>query len=284
MLHEHRSPQVSIIIPCYNHGKYIDETLQSIDRITDKNLYEVILVNDGSTDEYTNERLAELSKTGLYKIIHQKNQGVCVARNNAIAHARGKYILPVDSDNRLRPEFIDEALAAFNKYSDITIVYCDYYLFGAETGIRKAGAFNLQRLMLGNYIDNCSMFKKELVDRIGGYDPFSTIVGVEDWEFWLKAAFNGFKFHYIDKPLFDYRVIANSQIRRLIANKIKGNTNTDYFKDKHNYFYGPQYMDEYLLNQFKRNFIGYLGKIILKLYFPKQFAKLVAKGKLRKYL
>ena len=54
MLHKERKPRISVVIPCYNHGKYIDETIESIDRITDKNLYEIIIVNDGSTDEYTN--------------------------------------------------------------------------------------------------------------------------------------------------------------------------------------------------------------------------------------
>lgn len=284
MLSVDRKPLVSIIIPCYNHGKFIDETVQSIDRIQDKNLYEVVIVNDGSTDEYTNERLNELSKSGLYNIINQKNQGVCVARNNAILNSRGKYILPVDSDNRLLPEYIDEALAIFNNDPSVMIVYCDYNLFGTETGIRKAGAFNLQRLMIDNFIDNCSMFKRELFETIGGYDPFPTIVGVEDWELWMRAAFFGYKFHYIEKPLFDYRVATNSQIKRLVANKIKGNTNADYFLKKHNKFYGPQYVDEDIINKFRSNFFGFLYKIILKLYFPKKFNKMVEQGKLRKYL
>ena len=164
------------------------------------------------------------------------------------------------------------------------IVYCDYHLFGAETGIRKAGPFNLQRLMLDNFIDNCSMFRREMFDEIGGYDPFPTIVGVEDWELWMRAAFRGYKFHYIEKPLFDYRVAKNSQIKRLIANKIKGNKNTDYFIKKHDAYFGPQYIDENILNKFRSGFFGYLFKIILKLYFPKKFASMVEQGKLRKYL
>ena len=284
MLHADRSPLVSIIIPCYNHGKFIDETVQSIDRIADKNSYEVVIVNDGSTDAYTNERLEALAATGLYNIINQKNQGVCVARNNAIINSRAPFILPVDSDNRLRPEYIDEAIAVFRNDPSIMIVYCDYNLFGTETGVRKAGPFNLQRLMIDNFIDNCSMFRREVFDTIGGYDPFPTIVGVEDWELWMRAAFHGYKFHYIEKPLFDYRVAENSQIKRLIANKIKGNTNTDYFIEKHKEFYGPQYIDEDILNKFRPNFLGFLYKIILKLYFPNKFSKMVAKGKLRKYL
>ena len=284
MLHKDRIPEVSIVIPCYNHGKFIDETLKSIEQIKDSSIYEVIIVNDGSTDSYTNERLKEISESGLYNVIFQKNQGVCVARNIGMSNTRGKYILPVDSDNMLTPEYIEEALNIFNNNPEISIVYADYFLFGDQKGIRKAGKFNLQRLMLGNFIENCSMMKKELINAIGGYDPFPTIVGHEDWELFLRAAFNGYKFFYLEKPLFYYRVLPNSQIKRLNANKIKGNTNADYFIKKHVSFYGPQYIDEYFLSKFRSNFFGFLYKIILMLYFPEKFSGLVNKGKLRKYL
>ncbi len=284
MQHELREPIVSIIIPYYNHGEFIDATIESIEKIPDKKRFEVVIVNDGSPDPYTNERLAAIASTGKYKIIEQKNQGVCVARNTAIQNSRGKFILPMDSDNMIRPEYIDEALKVFEEHPETMVVYCDYYLFGAESGVRKAGPFNLQRLMLDNFIDNCSMFRREMFDEIGGYDPFPTIVGVEDWELWMRAAFKGYKFHYIEKPLFDYRVAKNSQIKRLIANKIKGNKNTDYFIKKHDAYFGPQYIDENILNKFRSGFFGYLFKIILKLYFPKKFASMVEQGKLRKYL
>ncbi len=285
MLHESRTPTVSIVIPYYNHGAFIDETIKSINCIPNKGDYEVIIVNDGSTDEYSNERLLDIEKTGFYKVIQQKNQGVCAARNKAIENARGKFILPVDSDNRLQPEYLEEALSVFEQHKDVMVVYCDYNLFGAETGIRKSGQFNLQRLMLYNFIDNCSMFRRELIEQIGGYDDtFPNIVGVEDWELWLRAAFHGHLFHYIEKPLFDYRVADNSQIKRLIANKKKGNINTEYFMKKHSAFYGPNFIDEDITNKFRNNFFGFMYKVILKLYFPKVFARMVAQGKLRKYL
>lgn len=284
MLHASRSPIVSIIIPYYNHGKFIDETIASIERIPNKECFEVVIVNDGSTDAFSIERIAEIAKTGHYKVIDQKNQGVCVARNNAIANSRGQFILPVDSDNRLQPQYLEKALEVFRKEPESMIVYCDYNLFGIETGVRKAGPFNLQRLMLGNFIDNCSMFRRELIDKIGGYDPYPTIVGVEDWELWMRAAFAGCKFHYIEEPLFDYRVAELSQIGRLLANKKKGNANISYFEKKHEQFFGPQYVDGVMMNKFRSNPLGYFFKILLKLYFPKAFARRVEQGKLRKYL
>ncbi|HLO72074.1 MAG TPA: glycosyltransferase family A protein [Flavipsychrobacter sp.] len=284
MQHNIRNPRISIVIPCYNHGNYIDETIQSIDRIHDKNLYEIIIVNDGSTEELCNERLAELEKTGLYKIIWQENQGVCKARNNGFKHVRGEFVLPVDSDNRINPDFIYKAINLLDQQKDVSVVYCNSVLFGSEEGIRIAGEFNLQRLMLNNFIDNCSVFRSSLLKEIGYHDTFHTINGTEDWEFWLRAAFNGYKFHYLNEALFDYRVLPNSGSAKLNANKIKGNSNMDYFREKHSYYFGPQHIDEYFIKKIKSSPLAFLGKLIIKMYFPKLFSKLVTKGKLRKYI
>lgn len=284
MLHDERQPRVSIVIPCYNHGKYIDETIQSIEQISDTNLYEIIIVNDGSTDEYTNRRLDELAATGRYKVVKQENGGVAKARNHGFSLVRGEYILPVDSDNKITPAYVHRSLEILDANPDVAVVYSDSSLMGLETGTRVAGAFNLQRLMLANFIDNCAVFRKSMMDNIGLHDTYHTINGIEDWEFWLRAAFNGYKFHYINEPLYEYRVLPNSGAARLNASKTKGNSNMDYFRQKHPYYFGPQYVDEYFINKFKASPIGFLGKLILKMYFPEKFKKLVEKGKLRKYI
>src|SRR5207253_10669962 len=111
----------------------------------------------------------------------QENQGVCKARNKAFSYVRGEYVLPVDSDNKITPEFIYKAIGILDKNKDVDVVYCDYYLFGEETGIHVAGDFNLQRLMLYNYIDNCSMFRSSMFGVIGYHDTFKSINGIEDW-------------------------------------------------------------------------------------------------------
>ncbi len=82
------TPVISLIIPCFNHGKYIKEALQSIALCTDTTLYEIIIIDDGSTDAYTVQVLHELEQEG-YTVIHQSNQGVSVARNNGIRLSKG---------------------------------------------------------------------------------------------------------------------------------------------------------------------------------------------------
>lgn len=279
-------PKISIVIPCYNHGEYMPDTLTSIEQIEDKGLYEVIIVNDGSTDVATNEYLRDLQQQNKpnYTVLFQENQGVCIARNNALKHATGEYVLPVDSDNKITKEYVYKAIEVLDNNEDITIVYCDYTLMGEETGIKVAGPFNLQRLMLGNFIDNCSVYRRSLLSKIGYLETYKTINGVEDWEFWLRAAFNGYKFHYINEPLFEYRVLENSGTARLKADKSKGISNTELFKRKYKEYYGPQYIDDYFLKKFKSSPIGLLGKIILMSYFPKKFEAMVKKAKLRRHI
>jgi len=284
MKHDLRQPKISIIIPCYNHGNYIEETVASIDTIADKNLYEIIIVNDGSTDVHTNDVLTEMAKTENYLIIFQENAGVSAARNKALSQARGKYILPVDSDNAIDAQFVHKAIEILGENEEISIVYCDNHYSGKMTGIREAGAFNLQRLMLGNFIDNCSVYRKEMTDTIGGYDTNRTLQGIEDWDLWLRAAFNGYKFFYINEPLFTYRVLDNSVIHKLKNDKIKGSQNYDYLIEKYNYYFGPQYVDHYIMEKLEQSARGFAFKLFLKKYFPQKFADFVKKGKLRKYI
>jgi glycosyltransferase involved in cell wall biosynthesis len=284
MLHSLRQPTISIIIPYYNHGAYIDETLQSIDTIEDKNFYEVIIVNDGSTDALSNERLQAIEQTGLYKVVWQENGGVMAARNKALSFVRGKYILPVDSDNRIKAEWPQKGVAFLEQNPEFSVVYCDYVLFGSQEGIKTAGPFNLQRLMLDNYIDNCSVIRASLIEEIGGYDTYKPLAAVEDWELWLRAAFRGHRFHYINVPLFYYRVLPNSGSSKLRANKNKWTRILDYLSEKYPEHMGPQYIDENILGKFRASPIGFLGKLILKAYRPKAFHDKVQKGKLRKYI
>jgi glycosyltransferase involved in cell wall biosynthesis len=274
--------QVSIIIPCYNHGQYIDDALRSVENIDDKSIYEVIIVNDGSTDSYTNEHLSSLSKQG-YNVIFQENKGLSAARNTGITNAKGCFILPLDSDNKIKPEYLYRGIDIMNRDASISMVYGNALLFGEETGIRKPGNFNLQHLLLYNFIDACAIFRRSMWETIGGYDT-KMRTGFEDWEFWINAASKGYKFHYVDEVLFDYRVLHDSMAHKLNAEKTKGNKIIEHLLDKHREFYGADYIDTDITNKFRTHPIGFMMKMILKTYFPKKFNDLVERGKLRKYI
>src|SRR6266540_5603640 len=127
---------VSLITPCYNHGIYIHEAIASIPY--EKLTYEIehIIVNDGSTDPFTLEKLNQLEENG-YKVIHQENLGLAAARNNAIKVAKGKYILPLDSDNKLHENYLTKAVEILENDDSIDVVYGDCLFFGEKNSYMK---------------------------------------------------------------------------------------------------------------------------------------------------
>ncbi|OZI05399.1 hypothetical protein BWI93_25675 [Siphonobacter sp. BAB-5385] len=116
------SPLVSVIIPCYNSGTYLPEALASVEAYQGSYAYEIIIINDGSTDPHTLEYLRELETRG-YSILHQENKGAAAARNTGVRAARGKYLLLLDSDNRIRPAYLEKGIPVLESRPDVGVVY-----------------------------------------------------------------------------------------------------------------------------------------------------------------
>ncbi len=228
-------PVISIIIPCYNQGQYISDAIGSVEKYPDKSVYEIIIINDGSTNEDTIAVLKLLMEKG-YHVINQDNQGLSMARNNGIAIAKGKYILPLDADNKIRPAYIDKGIQILDSHPDVGIVYSNSLRFGKENKIFRPGRFILKKLMFENYIDACVVMRKEVWEETGGYDKM--ISAYADWDLNLCVFEHGWKFHYVNEILFEYRVRKDSMLRQL--------TNSEelikYIARKH----GPLYRTEFL--------------------------------------
>ena len=206
--------KVSVAIPCYNHGEFVKEAIQSVLESTFDH-YEIIIVDDGSTDAFTLKVLRELEQKFAndqrIKIIHQDNLGTSDARNNAIKMAKGEYILPLDADNKIRPHYLSKAVEILDKNPEVGVVYTYANFLGEKEGIWEFPEFDEQRLLVGNFIDACSLFRKRVWEECNGYDPDMRI-GYEDWELWISAMEKGWKFHLIKETLFDYRVLSNSRV------------------------------------------------------------------------
>jgi len=115
------SPLLSVIVPCYNYGHYLNEALESLYEQTFQN-FEIIIVNDGSTEEATLKILERLEKKPKLKILHQQNQGLSATRNNGIKTARGKYICCLDADDKLEPTYFEKALALLESSPETAFV------------------------------------------------------------------------------------------------------------------------------------------------------------------
>ena len=266
-------PRISIIIPCYNHGLYIYEAIQSVELCTDKGLYEIIIMNDGSTDQFTIEELQRLSDEG-YKVFHQANQGLGAARNNAIEKAKGEYILPLDSDNKILAEYIYESIKILDEQKEIAMIYGDFEYFGERKGTYRTGEFNLQKMMIGNYIDACAVFRKSAWEALGGYDEKMPVMGMEDWDFWLNMALNGYEFYYVPKILFKYRVLDQSMLSSIHSNNSV--VLETYMQKKYKKYLNRNHLNEVLLRAGKNN-KKLAIKFFIALYFPGLFDFLVKK-------
>ena len=193
-------PIVSIIIPIYNYGKQFEKTLQSVFESTYKNL-EIIVVNDGSTDLYTITKLNSINHSNI-KVIHQENQGPSSARNNGVKHSIGDFILPLDADDTILPEYIQSCVTILKNNKNVSPVYCDTHHVGQIQGIEQRPEWSLERLRQGPFIVNCSMFHRGAFDVCNGYDL--NLKGWEDYDLWIRMGINGYVGKRIPKPLFVY--------------------------------------------------------------------------------
>lgn len=196
-----KQPLVSVIMPIYNYGKMFQKSLESVFKSTYNNI-ELIIINDGSTDEYVLNKLNSLSNHPNIKVIHQENSGPSSARNNGIKNSSGMYILPLDSDDTISPDYIGECIKLITKNSKLSPIYCDTNHIGEITGIERRPEWSKERLIQGPFIVNCSMFSREAFDICGGYDE--QMKGWEDYDLWVRMMVNGYVGKRIPKPLFNY--------------------------------------------------------------------------------
>jgi glycosyltransferase involved in cell wall biosynthesis len=184
-------PPVSAIVPCFNHGRYLRDCVESILAQEYPEL-EVIVVDDASTEESTLAVLAELESLERVTVLRQpSNRGPSAARNRGIAVARGRYILPVDSDNLLVPGAISSLVGQLQTAGErVGFIYPNCQYFGTRDDYFEPSSYNLFLLLQGNYCDTCSLLDRAIFDAGMRY-PEDIVFGHEDWDFALTLAAHG---------------------------------------------------------------------------------------------
>jgi glycosyltransferase involved in cell wall biosynthesis len=206
---------ISVIIPCYDSALWLRETVASVLAQTRQDL-EIILVDDGSKDATAcviGELVARAKLTPIIAL-SQTNAGTAAARNLGITRARGHYILPLDADDLLHPAMLAECAAALDARPKISLAYTDRQDFGDSTGRWRAGRFELARLRRFNQLAYCSLYRRSLWERVGGYR--TNVTGFDDWDFWVAAAAAGAKAHYLPQPYLLHRRHRTSQLWNLL--------------------------------------------------------------------
>lgn len=208
---------ISIVIPCYNDARYIEQSVNSALQQTYPHI-EVILVDDGS-DELTKKVLKALEPK-ITKLITLDNQGQSTARNIGIKAANGDFILTLDSDDFFESTFCEKAVSLFENDADIKIVtsFIRRLLINGEKDIFKPIGGAIGNFLKHNCATGSAMFRKKDWERVAGYDQ-DMREGFEDWEFYIRLVKDGGFAYVIPEVLFNYRIKEISTTRK--ANKIK---------------------------------------------------------------
>jgi Glycosyltransferases involved in cell wall biogenesis len=201
--------RVSIIIPCYNQGAFLGETLDSV-LAQSMNDWECIIVNDGSSDDCESVALSYCNKDARFKYYYQDNSGPSVARNNGIMHSCGDFILPLDSDDIVDPTYCEKAVSVLDSNPDVKLVYCKASLFGLTVGEWKLPDYNYEDLLWRNMIFNSAFFRRSDFDKTSGYNE-NMREGLEDWDFWLSLLSPEDQVYRIEEVLFHYRIRTSSR-------------------------------------------------------------------------
>lgn len=207
-------PAVSIIIPFYNLGRFLPETLRSIKSQTFTD-YEVVIVDDGSTDP-DSLTLLEVLEGGPWRIVRKPNGGLSSARNAGVRAARGQWILPLDADDIIAPTFLERAVSALRSNPEAGYVtsFVDYF---SDDPAHPFGGWiplggNRDCLPIMNTASTCTaLIPKEHIEAVGGYDEWLT--SFEDWDLYCSLAEAGFTGVVLPEFLFHYRIRGDSMMR-----------------------------------------------------------------------
>ena len=208
-------PTVSVIVPCYNDGAYLEQAITSALAQTMPAL-EVLVVDDGSTDAATKEVLSRQSDSRV-RVLHTPHVGPAQARNAAIREAHGRYILPLDADDWIESEYLSSAAAVLDSRPEVGIVYCQAELFGEKTGPWLLPPFQMDTFLLDNCIFITSMFRREDWEDVGGFCA-DFQYGLEDYDFWLSLVEHGRQVVQLPESYFHYRIKPASRSRLMIDN------------------------------------------------------------------
>lgn len=206
-------PLVSVLVPCYNRERYIEEALLSILEQDYPN-FELIVVDDGSQDASV-ERIEVLRQRHDFQLIRQQNQGVSAALNTALSHARGEYIATPDSDDVMTPGRLSLQAAYLDAHPEVgcvggKVIYVD------EQGqkIRTEKASSVRRFGFDELLSTANavgggvaMYRHDALEKAGGYDPE---IRIQDFQITLKIASLGYCVDVLPNVATLYRQHSNN--------------------------------------------------------------------------
>lgn len=210
-------PIVSVITPVFNGSAWLEEALDSALAQSFHSL-EVIVVNDGSTDDSLAIARAKARSDGRVRIVDQANAGLPTARNQALRMARGAYLALLDADDAWLQDHLLLAMRAFEHDPDLGLVHSNIQRVDADGVVidvpvrawhKGMDAFEALALRHAHVVCPTAVFSRLALDTVGGFDPRFTGLGCEDRDLWLRIAAR-FRIRYLDQVTARYRLHSNS--------------------------------------------------------------------------
>jgi glycosyltransferase involved in cell wall biosynthesis len=208
------TPRVSVIVTCYDLGRYLDEAVASVLAQTFQD-FEVLVVDDGSTDAATVALLADYRRPRT-RVLRTPNAGLPAAKNAGIRHTSGEYLCALDADDRLEPAFLARSVAALD--ADPELAFASHWLrcFGDETGEWRPSRCDLPALLDVNTVNGAALVRRSAVLAVGGFDE-SLRDGCEDWDLWIGLLERGYRGTILPEVLYAYRRRPGSMSRAMLA-------------------------------------------------------------------
>lgn len=196
-------PQIAIIVPCYNQGKFLQEALDSVlsQSLQD---WELVIVDDGSSDNSATVAKSYVAKDSRIRYVYQENAGPSAARNKGVRLTSAPLIFFLDGDNLIHRELLSRGVMYIKSHNDCTLYYSRAQYFGTRDGEFVLNYTSYRDLLVSNSIDCACIVRREDFLRIGGFDE--QMRGYEDWEFFIRLLYHNDRIFQDTKILFSYRV------------------------------------------------------------------------------
>lgn len=236
-------PKISIIITCFNYGKYLDEAIKSVENQSFRD-WELIIIDDCSTEQFTKDFIKNLDYyycnnkyllNRLTVIQNKVNKKLSASRNIASKKAKGDYILFLDADDKLHQDCLKNMLEAYNRLHTFDIIGSGYQEFGKSNQI-KINQFDKLSICIENQLPISFLMKRSFFKKIGGFRE-NMIHSLEDHDFILKVVENGYKIHIIQKPLLFVRKQESSMLTDFIKSPKMRETQELLVKNNYKLFY-----------------------------------------------
>ena len=225
---------LSVVIPYYNMGPYIEECIRSVENSTYPDI-EILVINDGSTDNSSLRTLALLEGRGKIRVIHQKNQGLALTRNEGARQARGTFLAFLDADDKVDPLYYEKTIRALKMNDNVYFAGSWVRYFENRSQLWPTFTPQPPYALVHNPLNSSGLVYKRAAFIAGGLNDPLVDYGLEDYESVISMLHQGFNGVVLPEVLFHYRVRTDSMFRAITREKLL--YSNKYIAEKHADYY-----------------------------------------------